>query len=132
MLRRNSTSDNYNPGLPSFNYEIKDPKKKQEAVQYSLHLIQDSMDQLQQIDKDEVSEPANIKPLVFEKDCRISCSNEMIKELIKDHERLIEQLSTKLGSRYERLKDSRFASAIRHIIEEHRTVAWTLKRFLVG
>jgi DNA-binding ferritin-like protein len=139
MIRRNTT-DQYVPPVPSFNYEIRDERKKQEAVQYSLNLIQGSLKHLQgdgeKISDDELNalhHLAEMKAISSASaDVKMTCSNEMIKELIKDHERLMVQLSDRLGSSYERFRDNRIANMIRHVIEEHRSVAWTLKRFLVA
>jgi DNA-binding ferritin-like protein len=115
-------------------------KAKDQAAQYSLSLIQAS-DPLISEDSEKIPDVdatlAVMKEFGTQKvekteTRKYPCSNEMLKELIKDHERIINQLKKKMTNYYERYKDLKLRNMINGIIEEHKTVAWTLKRFLVG
>ncbi|HEX8515977.1 MAG TPA: hypothetical protein VF868_07240 [Bacteroidia bacterium] len=117
----------------------KDIKAKKMAAEYSLSLIKAS-DPL--INSDEEKTPdvnasiavirefgsKKVENAVVDK---YPCSNEMLKELIKDHERIITQLKKNMTNYYERYNTG-IKNLVNGIIEEHKTVAWTLKRLLVG
>jgi hypothetical protein len=109
------------------------------AAQYSLSLIKASVDHIIAEDKEpDIDATLNvIKEFETENDSKKSdkypCSNEMMKELIKDHERIILQIRNKISNYYERYRDGRsITNFLNGIIEEHKAVAWALKRYLVG
>jgi hypothetical protein len=118
----------------------RDTKAKKLAAQYSLNLIKASLDHLILINSE--SKAADIdKVFSVMKEFNINtkslsdkypCSNEMLKELIKDHERIIVQLRESVSKCYSKYKDVRIGDLINSIIEEHKTIAWTLRRYLVG
>jgi hypothetical protein len=117
-------------------------KAKRLATQYSLSMIKASLDHLINSSTDGKIPDLNATLAVMKefssKDIqnispdKYRCSNEMLKELIKDHERIINQLKTTMTSCYERYRDMSFRNLLNGIIEEHKTIAWTLKRYLVG
>lgn len=118
----------------------RDMKAKKLAAQYSLNLIKASLDHLILINSDGKAPDiekvfsvmkefnANNKGLSD----KYPCSNEMLKELIKDHERIIIQLRESVSKCYSKYKDVRVGELINSIIEEHKTIAWTLRRYLIG
>jgi hypothetical protein len=120
----------------------KSNKEKQLAAQYSLSLIKASLDSLNNTNSDEkipdvdatlaVMKEFNSKDVEAGSADKYPCSNEMLKELIKDHERIITQLRNTMSKYYERYKDMSLRSMLNGIIQEHKAVAWTLKRYLVG
>lgn len=57
-------------------------------------------------------------------------SKEMIKELLKDHETIIIQCRKDLESCSEKYKDAGTADFITGLMEQHETIAWTLRRYL--
>ncbi|MDF2437923.1 MAG: Dps family ferritin [Bacteroidota bacterium] len=116
-------------------------ESKKLAAQYSLSLIKASVDHIIPEDKEPDIDAtlSVIKEFESENDSKKSvadkypCSNEMMKELIKDHERIILQIKNKVANYYERYRDGRnISNFLNGIIEEHKAVAWALKRYLVG
>jgi hypothetical protein len=120
----------------------KNGKTKKLAAQYSLSLIKASLDYLINTTSEGKIPDVNATLAVMKefasKDVnkeiqdKYPCSNEMLKELIKDHERIIVQLHKTMMSYYERYRDLNIKSFLHGIIEEHKTIAGTLKRYLVG
>ena len=56
--------------------------------------------------------------------------NEMIKELLKDHEAVIVKLREDIDSCTESYKDAGTADFLTGLIQDHETIAWTLRRYL--
>lgn len=57
-------------------------------------------------------------------------SKEMIKELLKDHEVIIVHYRKDLENCSEKYKDAGTADFITSLMEQHETIAWTLRRYL--
>ena len=57
-------------------------------------------------------------------------SKEMLKELLTDHETVIKTLREKIDECDEKLKDAGTADFLTGLMEEHETIAWTLRRYL--
>ena len=57
-------------------------------------------------------------------------SKEMIKELLKDHETIIIQYRKDLENCNTKYKDAGTADFITSLMEQHETIAWTLRRYL--
>lgn len=57
-------------------------------------------------------------------------SKEMILELLKDHEIVIVQLRKSVNDCAEKHKDAGTADLLTGLMEEHETIAWTLRRYL--
>lgn len=57
-------------------------------------------------------------------------SSDMVKELLKDHETVIKSLRDKVDECDEKLKDAGTADFLTGLMEEHETLAWTLRRYL--
>lgn len=55
---------------------------------------------------------------------------EMIKELLKDHEAIIVQLRKNIDACDEKFKDAGTADFLTGLLQEHETMAWTLRRYL--
>jgi starvation-inducible DNA-binding protein len=55
---------------------------------------------------------------------------EMIKELLKDHEAIIVQLRKNIEACDEKFKDAGTADFLTGLLQEHETMAWTLRRYL--
>jgi starvation-inducible DNA-binding protein len=56
-------------------------------------------------------------------------SKEMIKELLGDHETIIIQLRNFIGDCADKNKDVGTADFLTGLMEEHETIAWTLRRY---
>lgn len=56
--------------------------------------------------------------------------NEMIKELLKDHEAVIVKLREDIDLCTESYKDAGTADFLTGLIQDHETIAWTLRRYL--
>ena len=56
--------------------------------------------------------------------------NEMIKELLKDHEAVIIKLRGDIDLCTESYKDAGTADFLTGLIQDHETIAWTLRRYL--
>ena len=56
--------------------------------------------------------------------------NEMIKELLKDHEAIIVKLREDIDLCTEKYKDAGTADFLTGLIQDHETIAWTLRRYL--
>ena len=56
-------------------------------------------------------------------------SKEMIKELLEDHETVIVQLRKNVDECAEKYKDAGTADFLTGLMEEHETIAWTLRRY---
>jgi hypothetical protein len=118
----------------------RDMKAKKFAAQYSLDLIKASLDHLILVNSDGKAPDINKVFAVMNEfhsgggglSDKYPCSNEMLKELIKDHERIINQLRENVSKCYSKYKDVRIGELINSIIEEHKTIAWTLRRYLIG
>lgn len=119
-----------------------DTEAKNQVAQYSLSLIKASLDQLLTTNTDgKIADVNQLYNVMSEfntfhptqnKTEKYPCSNEMLKELIKDHERIILEFGKKLTLCYERYKDVSISNVLKGIIEEHRSIASTLKKFLVA
>ena len=57
-------------------------------------------------------------------------SKEMIKELLEDHELVIRTLRKDVDCCSENYKDAGTADFLTGLMEEHETIAWTLRRYL--
>ena len=57
-------------------------------------------------------------------------SNEMIKELLTDHETVIVQLRKAIEESGEKNKDLGTADFLTGLMEQHETTAWILRRYL--
>ncbi len=57
-------------------------------------------------------------------------TKEMIKELLKDHETIIIQYRKDVENCSEKYKDAGTADFITSLMEQHETIAWTLRRYL--
>jgi starvation-inducible DNA-binding protein len=57
-------------------------------------------------------------------------SQEMIKELLKDHESVIQQLRKQVDACDEQYKDAGTADFLTGLMEQHETIAWVLRRYL--
>ncbi len=55
---------------------------------------------------------------------------EMVKELLQDHESVIQTLREKVDECAEKIKDAGTADFLTNLMEEHETLAWTLRRYL--
>jgi hypothetical protein len=119
-----------------------DKQAKTMTAEYSLSLIKASLDHLASENTDGKIPDVDATVAVMKEfghqhlnkpvGNKYPCSNEMLKELIKDHERIITQLRKNMSNYYERYRDLSFRNILNGIIEEHKTVALTLKRFLIG
>jgi starvation-inducible DNA-binding protein len=56
-------------------------------------------------------------------------SNEMIKELLKDHETVIVTLRENIKDCADKYKDAGTADFLTKLMEGHETIAWTLRRY---
>lgn len=57
-------------------------------------------------------------------------SIEMVKELLQDHESVVQTLREKVDECAEKIKDAGTADFLTNLMEEHETLAWTLRRYL--
>ncbi len=103
-------------------------------LQYSLNLIEASIDYLFMIDTEKITDEKsaiNITekfislPSFKNELCKILCSKEMLKEMLKDHERIIIQLRSSL----EKYKDQGEANFISSLIEKHQSIARKLRKY---
>ncbi|MEP7277517.1 MAG: DNA starvation/stationary phase protection protein [Bacteroidota bacterium] len=62
---------------------------------------------------------------------KIPTQKEMIKELLDDHEAVIIKLRKAVSDCDEKYKDAGTADFLTGLMEEHETIAWTLRRYLV-
>ena len=56
-------------------------------------------------------------------------SKEMIKELLADHETVIKQLRKNVDDCDKKLEDAGTADFLTGLMEQHETIAWTLRRY---
>jgi len=56
-------------------------------------------------------------------------SKEMIKELLKDHETVIQSLRKYVDDCADKYKDAGTADFLTNLMEQHETIAWTLRRY---
>lgn len=61
---------------------------------------------------------------------KYSSSKEMIKELLRDHETVIIQLRKDIENCASKYKDAGTADFMTGLMEQHETIAWTLRRYL--
>lgn len=61
---------------------------------------------------------------------KYSSSKDMIKELLKDHETVINQLRKDIEDCSAKHKDDGTADFVTGLMEQHETIAWTLRRYL--
>ena len=54
----------------------------------------------------------------------------MLKELLEDHEAVIKALRTNIDDCDEKFNDKGTADLLTNLIQEHETIAWTLRRYL--
>ncbi|MES2285275.1 MAG: hypothetical protein V4547_06260 [Bacteroidota bacterium] len=100
------------------------------SLQYSLALIEASLDYLRFINTELITDrkSAIMKKLIaltyFGEMNKLLCSKEMLKELLKDHERIISQLRKS----FERYRDRDEAGFITSIIEKHQSIARQLRK----
>ncbi|MDO9186916.1 MAG: hypothetical protein Q7W13_12960 [Bacteroidia bacterium] len=99
-------------------------------IQYSLTLIESSLDYLRLINTELITEKksAIMRKLISltnpDELNKLICSKEMLKELLKDHERII----SLLRKSFEKYRDKEEANFITSIIEKHQSVARKLRR----
>ena len=61
---------------------------------------------------------------------KIPAQKDMIKELLADHEGIIVRLRKAAGDCDDKYKDAGTADFLTGLMEEHETIAWTLRRYL--
>ena len=61
---------------------------------------------------------------------KYSSSKDMIKELLKDHETIIVLYRKNLEDCTTKYKDAGTTDFITGLMEQHETIAWTLRRYL--
>jgi hypothetical protein len=99
-------------------------------LQYSLTLIESSLDYLRLINTELITEKksAIMRKLISLTNSdelnKLLCSKEMLKELLKDHERII----SLLRKSFEKYRDREEANFITSIIEKHQSIARKLRR----
>ncbi|MDP1747261.1 MAG: hypothetical protein Q8L90_16935 [Bacteroidota bacterium] len=99
-------------------------------LQYSLTLIESSLDYLRLINTELITEKksAIMRKLISLTNSdelnKLLCSKEMLKELLKDHERII----SLLRKSFEKYRDREEANFITTIIEKHQSIARKLRR----
>lgn len=99
-------------------------------LQYSLTLIETSLDYLRLINTELITEKksAIMRKLIsltnFDELNKLLCSKEMLKELLKDHERII----SLLRKSFEKYRDREEANFITSVIEKHQSIARKLRR----
>jgi|GEM_PF-3427926 len=120
------------PEITEDNVEIKNQVNSNINVQYSLTLIEASLDYLFMLNTSGISDENSkiIKKLISvsfnkEEQGKLLYSKEMLKELLKDHERIIFQLR----KNFEKYKGSDEANFITSIIERHQNIARKLKKY---
>ncbi|MES2139604.1 MAG: hypothetical protein V4511_07830 [Bacteroidota bacterium] len=100
------------------------------SLQYSLALIEASLDYIRLINTELITEKksAIMKKLISLTNLgemnKLLCSKEMLKELLKDHERIISQLRKS----FEKYRDKDEAGFISSIIEKHQSIARKLRK----
>ncbi|MES2590737.1 MAG: hypothetical protein V4608_02545 [Bacteroidota bacterium] len=109
-------------------------------IQYSLRLIEASIDYLVMTDKEEnineypfattSLEELVSKPYINCETDKHSCSKEMIKELLKDHERIIIQLQKRTEYCLANCKNAGIINFVSSITEEHHIIAGKFRKFL--
>ena len=57
-------------------------------------------------------------------------SAEMIRQLLNDHETVIIELRANVDDCTEKYKDAGTADFLTGLMEQHETIAWTLRRYL--
>lgn len=67
---------------------------------------------------------------IKERPAKYFSTKDMLKELLKDHETVIIQLRGIIIECSERLKDLGSADFLTGLMEQHETIAWTLRRYL--
>jgi hypothetical protein len=106
-------------------------------LQYSLRLIEASNDYLLMTNQDEdynegaskgaMTELLSLISLKDEFD-KFSCTKEMIKELLKDHERIIAQLQKRINHS-DKYNDREAVGFVSSIIEEHKNIARKFRKY---
>lgn len=61
---------------------------------------------------------------------KYASSKELLIELVKDHETIIIQLRKDIDECAEKIKDAGTADFLTGLMEQHETIAWTLRRYL--
>ena len=61
---------------------------------------------------------------------KIPAQKDMIKELLADHESVIKKLRKSVDDCADTYKDAGTADFLTNLMEEHETIAWTLRRYL--
>lgn len=101
------------------------------GLQYSLTLIEASLEYLRMVNAEVVSEKKStiMRKLIslkyFDEINKLFCSKEMLKELLKDHERIISQLR----KNFEKYRDKDEASFITSVIEKNQRMAKKLRKY---
>ena len=101
-------------------------------LQYSLELIEASLEYLSNIEEKNTSEEkANETIEVFshlkDEPNHFTYSKEMLKELLRDHERLISELR-KNAIAFQKKGFNKVTNVVSHIIKEHQHIACELRR----
>lgn len=112
---------------------IKEEKKYSvnSGLQYSLTLIETSLEYLHMVNAEVISEKKTtiMRKLIslkyFDEINKLFCSKEMLKELLKDHERIISQLR----KNFERYRDKDEGSFIKSVIEKNQRMATKLRKY---
>lgn len=68
--------------------------------------------------------------IIKENPGKYPASQEMIKELLKDHEAIIIQYRKDIEDYSSKYKDAGTTDFITGLMEQHETIAWTLRRYL--
>jgi starvation-inducible DNA-binding protein len=61
---------------------------------------------------------------------KYNSSNDMLKELLKDHETVIKGLRDDVSECQDKYNDAGTADFLTGLMEEHETIAWVLRRYL--
>lgn len=99
-------------------------------LQYSLTLIESSLEYLRLINTELITakKSAIMRKLISLTNSddlnKLLCSKEMLKELLKDHERII----CLLRKNFEKFRDKEESNFITSIIEKHQNIARKLRR----
>lgn len=61
---------------------------------------------------------------------KYASSQELVKELIKNHERIVVQLLKNIDECMDKFKDIDTADFLTGLLQEHETIKWTLKKYV--
>jgi hypothetical protein len=115
-------------------FSHKQGKKQNLNLQYSLSLIEASLEYLTNIE-DQISNKKKAKEMPLEElisppqeeSSIYSCSKEMLKELLRDHERIIIQLKNNSEYYSKKFGYTTITDSVNRIIKEHQRITWQLR-----